>query len=173
MKKKPDAWDLYRAMFKDGDEVIVIDDFDDITWGRIYAHEDCAELKNPNKKNEKICWDDIRFIAHDGFPAKILSGADGSKTIENIDTKNIQKAIRELYVDAIKIEKIEESRSSFRVGDPFDIENVRATLMNPGNTYNEDLNNWQYEEVLLFSHPNGSSGMLWDLSTIFMFEKAA
>lgn len=90
----PDAWELWRSMFKDGDEVVAILDTDAIVYGKIKAKPLTAEFKRMGQKPVVVDWDDIRFIAHDGFPVRKLLGADGSELIENIDTRSIQKKIR-------------------------------------------------------------------------------
>jgi len=93
---KTDAWSLYHAMFKDGDEVIVVSEYDELSWGKILrVTDEHLVLVRPGRHEQKINWDDIRFMAHDGFPAHRLFGADGSQLIEQLDTADVQKAIRE------------------------------------------------------------------------------
>jgi len=96
MKKQIDAWTLWDSMFKEGDNIILITDDDEFKWGKIKrATEGSLDLKTGQRPVEVIDWDDIRFMAHDGFPVKKLMGADGSQLIEQLDTTNTQKTIRQ------------------------------------------------------------------------------
>lgn len=96
MKKQVDAWTLWDSMFKENDNIVLITDDDEFKWGKIKsADSDFLHLRTPVGRIEVIKWDDIRFVAHDGFPVKKLLGADGSQLIEKLDTKNTQKAIRQ------------------------------------------------------------------------------
>lgn len=92
----PDAWKLWRSMFKDGDEVVAITDDDRVVAGKIKAKPMTCTIKRIGFKAVEIDWDDIRFIAHDGFPVKKLLGADGSATIEALNTRDKRKAIRKM-----------------------------------------------------------------------------
>jgi len=99
MKKQVDAWTLWDSMFKKGDDVVLITDDDELKWGKIgEVTKDSLRLKTGQKSLEVINWDDVRFMAHDGFPVKKLMGADGSQLIEQLDTTDTQKAIREALV---------------------------------------------------------------------------
>lgn len=89
------ALDLFDSMFKDGDEVVVVDDDDCVFFGRIeMTDQDTLVLKTYSSKGITIEWEDVRFISHDGFPVEKLRGADGSRLIEATNTTNIKKAIR-------------------------------------------------------------------------------
>lgn len=76
-----DAWTLFHSLFKKGDEVWVITDEDDFIWGKLldFNDEEC-ELRFRGKE-VWFRWDCIRFISHDGFPVRSLTGADGSRSI--------------------------------------------------------------------------------------------
>ena len=187
--KAPTSWDLYRSMFKDGDFVVVIDENDDMHWGKIKSTEEHATLSWPGRPRAKpIPWTEIRFISHDGFPVKKLFGADGSRSIEKLDSKKPMQIIRTMLdhtfcdrCSKVKPERLME-RGSYppsctacyrkiyvRFGDPFDIETVRAELVNSGNCgdawWGED-----FEEVLMLYADDGARAQLFDLSTVFQAE---
>lgn len=192
--KKTDAWSLYHTMFKNGDEVVLVLEDDEFTWGKIVrAEKEKIVLKSLTDKEEKIHWDDVRFMAHDGFPVKQLFGADGSHLIEQLDTTNTQKAIRQAFSaktcprcdkPAVSLDAwnncpkcVERGYSSpaFRgvstrtvLGHPYEITAKSGLLMNPGKIWTP--NNYKYEEVLLLQSRDGARGMLWDLSTCYHFE---
>ncbi len=184
--KQPTSWDLYRSMFSDGDFVVVIDEDDDMHWGKIKATEDCATLSWPGRpKADPIPWTQIRFIAHDGFPVKKLMGADGSRRIEKLSSKGPARLIRTLLTHDICVRCEEEipdwDMSPARNGDhchpcarivfadPYQIEIVRAELYYPGNCgdtwWGED-----FEEVLMLHADDGAKAQLFDLSTVFFAE---
>ena len=68
--KKIDGWELFKKMFKKKEDVIVIDVWDKMWWGKIDWDDDFLMLsKGVGKKKEKIRWNSVRFVSHDGFPA--------------------------------------------------------------------------------------------------------
>lgn len=193
-KQNPTSWDLYRSMFSDGDFVVVIDENDDMHWGKIKATETHAILSWHSRPQPKVIpWTQIRFMAHDGFPVKKLMGADGSTSIEKCDSKEPMRIIRKLLTHSLCVscEKLIEDKnmdpmsgrvgkpldecktcwklSRHRFGDPFDIEPVRSRLYYPGNCGDE----WwgeDFEEVLMLHADNGAKAQLFDLSTVFFAE---
>lgn len=156
------AWQLYRRNFKDGDQVIFVDDDNCIGWGKLVdSTADGFRIDRTRVGRIRfIYWDQIRFMAHDGFPVRQLFGADGSNTIEQAPTA----------VEALRRGLQEEFLSSHIVfGDPFMIEDAVATLHYPGN---EGPKWWGQdgEECLELVTVDGARGMLWDLPTVFHVE---
>ncbi len=162
------AWQLFRRNFKVGDEVIVINDFDRVSWGTLGQVDGLGFLLKGavyatprtvrRQDNRWLPWDSIRFMSHDGFPCKRLLGADGSASIE--DEPSMKDAIRN---------GLAEQFGLMVFGDPFLIENVNGVLHNSGNTGP----GWDYEEeeeCLELVAPDGARGMLWDLATVFHVE---
>ncbi len=80
-QEKIDAWTLFHSLFKEGEEVWLITDEDDFIWGELleFNDEECALYFRGRKVWFR--WDCIRFISHDGFPVRSLTGADGSRSI--------------------------------------------------------------------------------------------
>lgn len=195
------SWELFHTIFKDGDEVIVIDDNDYFHWGVLTSTEQYCILRNPYTGTvEELFWDKVRFIVHDGFPVQKLRGADGSQLIEQLDTTDTLRFLRECTTKTICSEckkVIEESGDTYGgirypggkyyicdecreeqtrtivFGDPFMIENALVEIINPGNWWPGEIwdqYQYDYEETLLLSHRGGAKGFLWTSPTIWYFE---
>ncbi len=177
---KGNAWDLYRRCFKEGDEVIVIDDDDRVFWGKLNTEELGITLRHA-KRSHFLYWEDVRFMSHDGFPVRRLVGADGDPSI--LKEKSAKDAIRAALTKEFSGR---EDKSSYwptgyrrpipsfrgRFGDPFDVlVPCEVELYNSGNTgwywYGQD-----YEECLVLTAPDGARAQLFDLSTVFYAEVA-
>lgn len=172
-----DAWTLYRMMFQEGDEVVVVNTDGNLYWGEAHSSMNHLTLKRSGQKAIKLDWDDVRFMAHDGFPASKLLGADGSDTIEDIDTADLQKSVRSTLQQITKIEQFGKVKPTpirhVRFGDPFVIENVSGYIANTGpeNVFEWGKNhNWIYEETVLLQAKDGARGMLWHLPSCYFFE---
>jgi hypothetical protein len=190
------AWELLYSCFRDGDDVVFIDDQDNIFGGKL------KYLKGAEKKlyfnlisisgtTKEYVWSEIRFMSHYGFPVKKLSGADGSRFIEQTDTTDIQKALREIIGSAMCFQcskKISVDGNFFKgragegylckdhhhlkravFGDPFLIEDVRAVLYNRGNCGPEWYGHPCEESTLLVSR-DGAKGILYEVPTVYHFE---
>jgi len=179
---QPKGWELFESCFKEGDEVVVIDEDDRFHWGKAAFNEQGFALYRPGKATAFL-WDQVRFMAHDGFPVRKILGADGSTSIELLDTEDTQEAIREVLT-----EEFSGKRISARLGDPFDVEDVVAKLFHAGNSgpnywnrfYNSVLGRyfsedhreaaWEREEVILLESRDGAKAELWDIPTIYLFQ---
>ncbi len=186
MKIDPKGWQLFESCFEKHDEVVAIDVFDVIHWGRLEDITDYGcELVRPGGHRQQLSWDDIRFMAHDGFPVRKILGADGSSTIERLDTADTQAAIRH----SLGMEFPRRQLSRLRFGDPFDVEPTEARLFHSGNS---GLDYWgkfagpcgyyseahrelghENEEVLVLRSKDGAMAELWDMTTIYMVEIGA
>jgi len=71
-------WTTFHKNFKIDDELIIVNEDDEVFVGKLkQIEEDFCIIKQPHKKrSDMIWWDDIRFIAHEGFPIKKLSGGE-------------------------------------------------------------------------------------------------
>ncbi len=94
MEKEIDVWSLWDAMFQVGDPVVVITDDDRYLWGQVSWTPMAITVKRSGHKAETVSWDEVRFVAHDGFPVKKLRGADGSSSIEKENTSELVGMIR-------------------------------------------------------------------------------
>ena len=86
---------LYRSQFKDGELVVVEDDNGDFHWGKLETGDESIKLKRPGRAVE-LFWDEILFIAHDGFPVKRIRGmSEETATIlaEQTDTDAIRAVL--------------------------------------------------------------------------------
>jgi len=168
------AWDLFHSMFKDNEDIVVIDEYDNVYWGKILVEKTDPDmgfhLKRINGKTKFFYWHDIRYMGQDGFPLRKLKGADGSASIEK--EKSVENEIRTQVV-TLQTEKPRRKRrrSPFVsvFGDPFMVENCTAELFNPGNYgmkhYLEDE-----EECLVLTADNGAVAQLYNLPYIYHME---
>lgn len=159
-----DSWELYKKTFNDGDEVVIITELDKVVYGKLETTKIGCYLKRRNRGGRLVhgrlwLWDQIRFMANDGFPCAQLLGADGNVSIEK--EKSVQWSIRTAF------EEEYGPTCTLVLGDPFIIEGVNATLYNSGNSlgHYDELD----EEVLVMTARDGAKGCLWDLSTVFHF----
>jgi len=162
------AWDLYYRVFNDNDDVYVITDSDEAYWGKAHATQTGLLLSHPNVVDRFLDWDDITFMAHDGFPVRKLMGADGSKAIEKTNTNTIEAGIRKLLTKNPSITDGPRVKQAV-FGDPFLVENVEATLMN---TYYPGNHIWEpeHEELIILKAPDGAVGLLYELNRIYHFD---
>jgi hypothetical protein len=93
---KVDAWTIWRSLFRDGDEIFVITEDDEVVWGKLKSGRLYCHLSPLVGKKRSLPWDEIRFAAHDGFPVKKLLGP-GTKSLELEDTTDTQAVIREVF----------------------------------------------------------------------------
>lgn len=77
--------------------MIVLDDDECFHWGRL---ETCGEhglrLHRPGRTGHLIPWDDVVFMAQDGFPVRKLTGAEGSENILKLDTTKLARTLRRI-----------------------------------------------------------------------------
>jgi hypothetical protein len=164
-----DGWALWRKCFKDGHDVIAIDVDDEFHWGKLrtLAERDGIELIRPGRRANFIAFNDIRFVSHDGFPVQELMGADGSETITKLTSAGVKDAIREA-IDLTS--EPSPRRYGFIGGDPFTVYASQVELLNAGNS-GPRFYNAVNEEVLKCQAAGGAIGLLWDLDTVFHFER--
>ena len=158
------AWELFLSNFLLGQDVVVITDEDEFFAGKlVLVAEDYCIIRGPNEEY-KLEWLNIRFMAHDGFPVRQLKGADGSKSIEKIDTTETQELIRDsLQKESYKMRAV--------IGDPFEIDVVESRLWNPGMSGPRCWGH-KFEETLVLTAPDGAVGLLYDIPTIYVAEMA-
>jgi len=178
-------WTLFNSHFKEGDDVVAIDGDDQFHWGKLESiiETGCTLSHRPGRVRKELKWDEIRFMAHDGFPVRKVLGASGSASIEKIDTTNTQKAIHQL----LKSEFPHKTPTHGRFGDPFDFEAADTKIYNPGNSgpnywarfwneltgyFSNQHRELAYanEECLVLTSKDGAKAQLWDIPTIYFFE---
>ncbi len=157
-----DGWKFFRAHFKEGERVVVITDDDEVFAGKGTFLELGISLASTHRKPKFFYWEDVAFISHDGFPVKKLLGADGSDSIEGLDTKDLERDI---------IESLSESdckKYDIVKGDPFLIENCKASLVR---CFYPKFPNLGTEDCIQLISNDGAVGLLYDFPTIFHFEE--
>lgn len=68
------AWEVFRSAFKDGEDVVVECHSGRFHYGSLKIDFDRIVLTTPRGLKRVIPWDDIEFMAHDGFPVSKLMG---------------------------------------------------------------------------------------------------
>lgn len=172
MAELTDNWTLLCNMFKERDEVVLVLEDDTFAWGALHTLSDGVELCRQSRRTKFYPWEQIRFMAHDGFPVRKVTGPPSDHIIEDIDTTEVQQAVRGL-LDAAKPKPKPRTGGWRRAsgigigfGDPFVIEGVSATLCNPGRLFTPGE---ECEETIVMRSPEGAGGLLWDIPTIHAF----
>ncbi len=88
-------WHLYRASFKDGDLVVAEDESGNFYWGRLKTAENGISLIRVWGGTINLAWENILFMAHDGFPVKKIRGMSESRA-EWLARQTPTDAIRQL-----------------------------------------------------------------------------
>lgn len=174
MASLTDNWTLLRNMFKEGDEVVLVLEDDTFAWGALRTLNEGVELYRQACRTKFYPWEIVRFMAHDGFPVRKVTGPPSDDIIEDLDTVGVQRAVRGL-LDAAKPKRKPRTggwsrTSGLGFGDPYLIEGVSAALYNRGRV---SAPGEAYEETIVMRSPEGARGLLWDVPTIFEFVEAA
>lgn len=187
-----DAWELYKQTFKDGDEIVLIEDDGGAYYGTIINTNDYGvKVKLISGETCRFDFDVIRFMGQAGFPVRKLLGADGSSSIDKAHRKGTSMALRRALAKETRVslfdyttrreagsesEKLRppRPRRSFGYSDPFVVENVYAELHNPGKVWIPKWfwrpEHYDYEEVLSLEAQDGARALLWDIPSIHHFE---
>jgi len=95
-------WDLYHSAFKEGDEIVVIDHNDFMYWGKGETRGDVGcTLHRIEGDTVDLKWEEIIFMAHDGFPVSKLRGVEGHIIVEQIDTSDTTNALRRVMTESV------------------------------------------------------------------------
>ena len=89
------AWEMFRSRFKDGQEVIVENQYGNFYYGKLKCHNDYITITSPGGISKDIHWDNIEFICHEGFPAKRILGMtveEANKRADETDKEIIRAA---------------------------------------------------------------------------------
>jgi len=168
-----DIWKLFRSEFKDGQFVIIIHSNTKMYHGKMKADHDrvvvgCREFS----------WDDVIFIAHDGFPCRQFHTTLNAEQLDNLENTEAVLLMRKLLTKKPEEEILSKEntvvrrtsspfRSTFagRGGCPFVWDEVYMQIVNPGNGYTED-----YEESVIMKSKDNATGILWGIEDeIFEF----
>ena len=91
------TWEMYRAAFKEGDEVVIIDVSDNFFWGKLETHEDHCILHRLLDRPQKVLWDDVMVIAHDGFPVRrVRENSRAAAALEQMDIDDVTEKVQQL-----------------------------------------------------------------------------
>ncbi len=90
------AWNTFRYHFKDGERVIVEDSDGVFYYGKLKASNAYCHIIRSEQKNVSLWWEDIEFIAHDGFPVRRLArmtAAEAERRAEQEPTEVVVAAL--------------------------------------------------------------------------------
>lgn len=92
----PVSWDVFHRLFKQGDEVFVVNDEDRVHWGRLGKLDEpaCRLTYFYGCKTKFVSWNSIVWMSHQGYPVRMLTGAAGSSAIESSDNRELLVYLR-------------------------------------------------------------------------------
>lgn len=199
----PKAWELYRACFKEGDEVILMDDDDTFYWGKLETHETFCRLHRSHKRPTDVNWNKVVFMSHDGFPVKrIRESSAAAKALERVNTANVRAAVRKVLSgeecglcgviveeDSLEWNKWEDATTGKFVGRMNicskcqkgvvirrgDPWEIEAAWAKLWNPGRSAPEHWMddHEEIIVAQSADGAYAHIWDVRTIFDFEEVA
>ncbi len=149
--KQTNAWSKLFEQFKEGENVIIVTEDDDYYWGKFKPSYQACIVGGKEYK-----WDEVVFIAHEGFPIKFLSTGIEPKFFEQQCTIQVTKVIRKVSRSTPRYES-----HYFCGGDPWLIEDVAVEGFNIGKGPND--------EFLQLTSRDGLTGILYDLPLVFEF----
>lgn len=171
------AWHVFRSEFKDGEHVVLEDYDGNFQYGKLaHATDDGILLVRPNGRSLFVHWEDIVFMAHDGFPVAEIMGMSYHEAVERAGqtpTKVIREKLKSL-VSPRKPPPPKEPRHpyplSFGGGCPFVFGPCYVEdLLHPGNNgprfWGEDT-----EETLVLRAVDGAVCHSYDMSHLFLFD---
>jgi len=177
------ALDIWKSKFSDGAEVVLEDDCGEFHWGRLKNYDwGIRLLRIGGKKALTLEWDEIVFIAQDGFPVREIMGMSYEEAVMLCDSTPTE-IIREKLLALTNQKKapvIKSSRSSssspvsyrsFGGGCPFVFDDVRVVdVLNPGNNGPKWWGDGEAEETLILQGRNGATMFSYDMSHLFFFD---
>lgn len=142
-------YNMYDQVFTDGDRVIIVDTKDRMWSGELYSHIDHIELYKPNGFIKRIMFDDVRFIAQEGFSVRSVRSPFIHECTENRDK------FREYL--KVKTSDAETTPKFIGFGDPFEIDNLAVA---------KPIIDFK-DEALLCHCNNGTQAMLYHFESVF------
>ena len=169
---------LYNQIFKEGDDVMVITDEDEIDFGKLQTDYDLRKivLHRAGRRHPKVYdYSQIVFMANDGFPLRKV--ASEGFTEEMLSKMALGYELRE----ALKVKPTKEIvrishyhppvpwRGRVTYGDPFEVtDDVAMVLMNVGISDPSGA----FEETLFMRSSDGASGLFWWLDSVVEMDVA-
>jgi len=106
---KIDGHKLFDRMFKNGDQVVIITENDLMDYGKLYVLLNSFTLTQQGRKPKEYPWNQVVFMAHDGFPVKKVRTYNmyGEIDIDRVDTSKTLEVIRQINNGTIPLKKQE------------------------------------------------------------------
>lgn len=171
------SWRIYCSAFKDGEHVVLEDDDGMFWWGVLTTDKYGIRLTRPDGKDHYTYWEDVTFMAHDGFPVRKImqmSQEEAEKRAGDLDTDIIRAALNNEVFDRDwdrgTRPRPASPRYIFGGGCPFvfgpcSIEAIHNLGNNGPRFWGEDN-----EEVLVLRTDDGAICHSYDMSHLFMFD---
>lgn len=151
------AWEVYRSVFTDGEDVVVEDSEGKFYYGILRSFNEYITVTR-SSGCWTIHWDDIEFMAHDGFPVNRLMKMSQGEAHRRAE-QDSQQIIRAAFEDGLK-----PTYSFCGGGCPF----VAGPMM-PGRIFNVgSLDLYDGCEVLEFVAADGAVMHSYDTSHLFL-----
>ena len=173
-----DVWKLFNEEFKNGDHVIVIHDDTTSGSGSLISGRLTIESERCLVGSKSLDWNDVIFIAHDGFPCRTFKINMSDEQLNDIENQDMIILMRKLLTKKPEkeiITKVEReikfitspSHYGCRGGCPFVFEDVQMQIINPFSGLR-----W-HEETLVMKAKDSAIGIMWDIENeIFDFAAA-
>jgi len=167
---------LLKKEFKPRDHVIVIHDdtssgAGELIFGKLTIKNDTCLIGN-----RELDWNNVLFMAHDGFPCRTLKLNLSNEQLYDIDNTELILLMRKLLVkdeetapEPVKKEIIPPSREFVESipyrsyggcagGCPFVFEDIYMEIINPFQPVGSHC-----EETLIMQASDGAKGFMWDI----------
>lgn len=160
------AWEIFRSVFKDGDEVVAEDSCGKFHWGKLKCHNEYCTLTRMDGYSIDLEWNILEFMSHDGFPVGRLFKMSPEEAAKRAD-QTPDEVIRAAFEGDLR-EGTSSSSSYVGLGCPYLAGPcVLTKIYNRGNSgrrfwYSE------LEEVLEFRSADGAILLNWDTSHLFL-----
>jgi hypothetical protein len=166
------AWDVFRASFQDGESVVAEDDVGRFFYGKLQAEEEGITLVRPSKSTF-LEWDEIEFIAHDGFPVQPIMGmsAEEAELRASMEPTDIVRAMLEQSIDRPRERKVKTKAVHFGGGCPWFAGPVRLLAIHNRRNSGPKFWCWPYDslgEVMVFGSGDGAVMHSYDSEHLFL-----
>ncbi len=158
------AWEVFRSVFTDGENVVLETSSGRFHYGKLRAELDRVVLTRLSGVRRVVDWDDIEFMAHDGFPVGKLMGMTPEEAEERASV-SADDIVRELmHADPGSIDEPERVGGGCPfVAGPMELRQVFNRGNNgPGFWYRDDC------EVLEFVAADGAVMHSYDTDHLFL-----
>ncbi len=176
---KEKAWEVFRSVFKEGEDVLVEDETGTWYWGKLSWSKDELILTTLHGKSERIIWEKAELICHDGFPVKPIMGmtADYAAMLAALEPREVVIAAWKKTMGPLRAMDLgKETRPTYKWnsgggGCPFVMGPCHLVeIHNEGNTgpIYDEYPMTEIIENMVFQAPDGAIMHSYDSTHLFM-----